>query len=143
LDKTFQIAFIASIYKNSFQDKCSEPTALKINASFEHGYDVHLDISSNSPFAINEFRIEIKPCVGDDYPAVLRQMKINQPYSNLGSKTIQLENGSLVRVPFCLDVLLIGKSESESVDINQLRGIFGRYEIVLLSEIEEKMASYT
>jgi len=143
LDKKFQIALIASIYKNSFQDKCLDPAALKISASFEHGYDVHLKISSNSPFAINEFRIEIKPCVGDDYPAVLRQMKINQPYSNLGTKTVQLENGSLVRIPFCFDVLLIGKFESESINIEQLRGIFGRYEIVLLSEIEEKMASYT
>jgi hypothetical protein len=79
---------------------------------------VNLEISSNSPFAINEFRIEIKPHVGDDYPAVLRRMKINQPFSPSHTKTVQLEDGSIFRVPYFLNILLIGRFESESINID-------------------------
>jgi hypothetical protein len=41
-----------------------------------------------------------------------------------------------------IDVLLIGQFESESITLDQLRGIFGRYKVVILSEVEEKLQSY-
>ena len=112
-----------TLYKNVKDD----PSLLTTNVSFEHGYDVDLNMSHTryDLYALTGyFRIEVKPTVGDDYPTVLRQMRINQK-----------EGG-------WIDVLLIGKFESESINIDQLRGIFGRYKIVLLSEIEEKLQTY-
>ena len=65
-----------------------------IHRDFEvHGVDVELEIRFESPdhstnwvFANYSYKIEIKPAVGDDYPAVLRQMKRN------GSTTIFLKD---------------------------------------------------
>ena len=63
-------------------------TTVKMNVyrEFEvRGVDVNLKVCFSSPdhpddiiFGKNEYKIEIKPTVGDDYPAVLRQMKRNE-----------------------------------------------------------------
>jgi hypothetical protein len=139
LDKKFQEAFISIIEDAIVHTDSSDVRIVKNNdapveVSFEHGFDVGLKIEynhiQNSNFCSThtyKIRIEVKPHVGDDYPAVLRQMRINQPDS------VWVE----------IDVLLIGKFESESINIDQLRGIFGRYKIVMLSDIEAKLASYT
>ena len=154
LDKKFQLAFIDVVinitsnctniisYLASTSSDIDEIAAYKAIAdnhlllstrvSFEHGYDVALDlVYDGSSYKLStyfrlskSFRIELKPHVGDDYPAVLRQMKINQR-----------EGG-------WIDVLVIGTFESESITLEQLRGIFGRYRVVMLSEIEEKLQTY-
>jgi hypothetical protein len=126
----------AKQYLSIYQSIAADPLILKTEVTFEHGYDVHIKFQKYSArFEVGDYeddfieyvtiRTEVKPSVGDNYPAVLRQMRINQKESD------------------AIDALLIGKFESESIDIDQLRGIFGRYKVVLLSEIEEKLASYT
>jgi hypothetical protein len=127
LDKKFCNAVISLIGGDAQQ-------IYDVKVAFEtSGYDVDLDImpgiknyiSASSYYNCCQVRVEIKPNMGDNYPAVLRQMRVNQRQTS----------GSI-------DALLIGKFESESINIDQLRGIFGHYKIVLLSEIEEKLASY-
>jgi hypothetical protein len=127
---------------NHYQSIMKDQLIAHTDVSFEHGYDVDLEIDESDGYIqysfFKTFRIEIKPFVGDNYPAVLRQMKINQPEYSI-EKCSDGEYKSTFRG---IDALLIGKFESESIDIDQLRGIFGRYKVVLLSEIEEKLASY-
>jgi hypothetical protein len=139
---------MAKKYLSIYQSIVLDPSNLGTTVTFEHGYDVYMRLqqySECSHFAdyvmrdqYRTLRIEIKPTVGDNYPAVLRQMKINQPEYD-----IEKYQGREIRREFCgIDALLIGTFESESIDVDQLRGIFGRYKVVLLSEVEEKLASY-
>jgi len=57
--------------------------------------------------------IELKPHIGDDFPAVLRQMK---------------RNGATV--------LVIGSFESISCTLEQVQGIFGERKIITLAQIQ-------
>ena len=59
------------------------------------------------------FAIELKPQMGDDFPAVLRQMK---------------RNGA--------DTLVIGSFEATSCTLAQVRSMFGDKRIITLNEIE-------
>jgi hypothetical protein len=73
-----------------------------------------------------KYRIEIKPTLGDDYPAVLRKMKTQIELTKKSS-------GGICGTP----VLLVGKFESESATLDQLKAIFKQTDIkvVLLDEI--------
>ena len=59
------------------------------------------------------FCIELKPQMGDDFPAVLRQMK---------------RNGA--------DILVIGSFEATTCNLEQVRKMFGEKKIITLQEIE-------
>jgi hypothetical protein len=79
---------------------------------------------------VGRFNIEIKPSVGDDYPAVLRQMRANnsgvlftQNYTGIGAteeqfvKTFALSN---IKVVFCRDadaIVLTDETDSGSLDV--------------------------
>jgi hypothetical protein len=117
LENKFQLAF--SRVLNQPYDENAE-----IHVEFEKGYDVHICYWQRNRLC--EFRIEIKPHVGDDYPAVLRQMRINQKRDQYSNRYD--------------DVLLIGRFESESISLEQLRGIFGQYKIVMLVDVEAIIA---
>ena len=128
LDKSFCEAFLTLI------DDAKQLYEIEIGFEPRGGYDIYLYVRPSiklttgevhTYWTINKVRIEIKPQLGDDYPSVLRQMRHNQPLNQLSY----------------YDVLLIGRFESESINLDQLRGIFGNYRVVLLSEIEEKLAS--
>lgn len=76
------------------------------------------------------FNIEVKPILGDDYPAVLRKMKTQIELSKKAS------SGSS-RGSYGNPVLLVGKFESESATLDQLKAIFKQtgIKVVLLDEI--------
>ena len=59
------------------------------------------------------FGIELKPQMGDDFPAVLRQMKRNEA-----------------------DTLVIGSFEATTCTLEQVRAMFGKKRIITLEEIE-------
>jgi hypothetical protein len=72
LDDTFCSQFVRRLY--------SDFEIIEINKSFEiRGADVELTMSVRYPeygrCCGPTIRVEIKPAVGDDYPAVLRQMR--------------------------------------------------------------------
>ena len=74
--------------RREFRSKIAKPiTTIKMEFSREFevgGVDVELKVFFSSPdhpdnivYGQSHYKIEIKPTVGDDYPAVLRQMKRN------------------------------------------------------------------
>jgi hypothetical protein len=73
-DPAFRAAFVRLVTNHQL-------AADAIIVSIEHGYDVHLAAEHY------QIRTEIKPTVGDDYPAVLRQLKKQQPRDHYGGLT--------------------------------------------------------
>jgi hypothetical protein len=72
-----------------------------------------------------QFRIELKPQIGDDFPSVLRQVK-----RSMGGGSPQHHRD----VVYCL--LVIGTFESAACTLEQVRSIFGGFRIVTLAEIQ-------
>ena len=88
LDENFQLAFLKFL-----DSRC--PSNVKKSVRFEeHGFDVHVSAYLEGPIPEGRiagpilydagYSIEIKPTIGDDYPAILRKMKLaeNQHYTN-------------------------------------------------------------
>jgi hypothetical protein len=69
--------------------------------------------TSNCVNRIDKFNVEIKPMMGDDFPAVLRQMKRN-----------------------CAETLLVGAFNSSVCSLDQVRRMFTPKLIVTLAEIK-------
>jgi hypothetical protein len=67
---------------------------------------------------IDEFKIEIKPMMGDDFPAVLRQMKRN-----------------------CADTLLVGTFNSSVCSLDEVQQMFAPKVIVTLAEVKAIQAN--
>jgi hypothetical protein len=112
---------------SEYQLLVDDPCTLRTNIDFENGYDVNLEIKNENFIhhgSYLQFRIEVKPSVGDDYPAVLRQVKINQPLTTIIKHQGSYRTYEEKKYFYGIDVLLIGKFESESINIDQLRGIF-------------------
>ena len=99
-------------YKKSLFQQLDQGRTFSISVEFEErGCDVFLAVSAtdNREYS-KEFRIEIKPTVGDDYPAVLRQMKSNRSnflflteYTGQGAteeQFIQIFSASRIQVVF-------------------------------------------
>ena len=78
---------------------------------FQHKvYDDELDDYFNS---YEEILVELKPCVGDDYPSILRQMKVNRERFISKDKYVN---------PFCL--LVYGKYDGIGITEEEFRDFF-------------------
>ena len=73
--------------------------------------------------------VEIKPCLGDDFPAVLRQIKSNSEINIGRGHKRELEGDK---------VLIIDKFTAEGATLEQVKKVFSLSEIKLLTfeEIE-------
>jgi hypothetical protein len=94
------------------------PQRPTIEVEFECGYDVELHAwgwrsDGGNYYGGWRFRIELKPQMGDDFPAVLRQMKRNEA-----------------------DTLVVGSFEATTCTLEQVRKMFGQKRIITLQEIE-------
>jgi len=105
LNDDFCIAFAKTAFPSDFEDRTyndliyKEPCKNRIDKSFEvNGVDVslqldirfkhidclpdskeqHIEIDESRVFQSTWIRIEVKPAVGDDFPAVLRQMRASR-----------------------------------------------------------------
>lgn len=110
------------------------------NPKFETACDVEFEVRAAVGFKDEEFRhyiateyyrlmIEIKPCMGDDYPAVLRQIKRQMAISTS-------EHGIIRQW-----VLLLDEFGSNSVTLEQVRSIFSHenIKIVLLAQVRDQL----
>jgi hypothetical protein len=134
----------------------------RIEATFEHGYDVCLSVAWNRagyratyssgddmvcvvPLqtvkneAALKFRVEIKPRLGDDFPSVLRQMRRNQPRDAGGGVDRAVPRsiyGGHAGNPSITDVLLIDAFEATGATLEQVRAVFVPYKVITLAEVE-------
>jgi hypothetical protein len=69
-------------------------------------------------FCRKEFKIEIKPSMGDDFPSVLRQMK---------------RNGA--------DTLFVGAFKARACTLEHVRKMFDPFKIVTVDEVREVFAT--
>ena len=91
-----------------------------------HGWDVHVKggitgavtyLRSASEF---DYYIEVKPCLGDDYPSILRQMKTNEKQRLLRNKCI----------------LVYKEFTAKGATLEQVKKIFESSEYIVLSFAE-------
>lgn len=82
-------------------------------------------------FEIKDICIELKPLLGDDYPAVLRQMK----------KQIELTEQ---KGGYCIKLLIVGVFKSDVTTFKELKEIFRQHNInvVMFEEIENLKKKY-
>jgi hypothetical protein len=104
---TFPRAYYAQKREYTYDGTNREPLVLKWPPHLIRGCD-----------ETNTFKVEIKPRVGDDFPSVLRQMRVNRA-----------------------DVLLIDQFDAAGATLEQVRKMFATsgYRIVMLAEIEARL----
>jgi hypothetical protein len=102
---------------------------IKISTDFEvHGWDVLIRAGfpdgSHKYILDRNFYIEIKPSLGDDYPAILRQMKANWRHTSEGWGRY--------------GVLVFDQFTAAGASLDQVRAIFAAagFRVLALGEIE-------
>lgn len=142
VDDEFVRKFIGLVNLKKFENDIYKPVWVEPSqVLFENGFDVSIDVSigiqlkkdRNKEWHIHKagetdetglcLHIEIKPCLGDDYPAILRQIK-SQKGCNFYSG-----NGY---------ILLYDKFTAQGATIDQVKKIFAPIRVVSVSEIENK-----
>ena len=106
---------LALLQAQAIDDLPPKPPRISLEFECAEGYDV--DFRVNGASGVRRYgvgcRIELKPQMGDDFAAVLRQMK---------------RNGA--------EVLVIESFESVSCTLEQVQGIFGERKIITLAQIQ-------
>jgi hypothetical protein len=100
------------------------------------GWDVYLVAGPAGDTYREDFWIELKTSLGDDYPAVLRQMKANctEPARRPGSTPRKVDGRK---------VLVFARFAAIGATLDQVKGIFraSRFRVLGLDEIEAARAA--
>ena len=113
----FLISHGTSIGSATFEDGCDVKFSIRLWVGFPRGTRFCEGYNSEDRF---EVLIEIKPSIGDDYPAVLRQMKRQQ----IARRSNAHWNDKWI--------LFVDQFSSQAITLNQARQIFAREGILIV-----------
>lgn len=141
LDENYRFRVAWMLSYGSLRDRLNYDTFAVMECE---GMDVRLEVSYEGPSSdrqkIIHMYLEIKPTVGDDYPAVLRQIITSSAYKNWKAKKFGQGDDKIDGMRFCL---IVG-SYSGVIDREQLVEYFDTASVKVLfeSEINELALRY-